>query len=163
MNDMTLQQTDDAAPVNALMTLPYPEFTRGNQIPWKPWVMDGIEYKLLATDHKTNGFTCLLKVAPGTVAPVHQHIGAIEVYIIDGEIYYEDSDKGAAGDYIYEPAGDIHRPYSPEGCLLFAVFHGPIAGLDDDGNMAGIVDAKAMEAMATEHGTISMMANTHPH
>jgi len=162
MNDMTLKTGNDA-PVNAMLTLPYPTFVRTGQIPWKPWVMEGVSYKLLATDMKTNGFTCLLKVEAGTVAPVHHHLGAIEVYIVDGEIYYEEADIGSKDDYIYEPAGDIHRPVSPKGCVLFCVFHGPIAGLDDEGNLAGIVDAKMMEALAAEHGTIGMLANTGAH
>ncbi|MEM8750788.1 MAG: 2,4'-dihydroxyacetophenone dioxygenase family protein [Pseudomonadota bacterium] len=162
MNEMTLNITGDEAPVNAMLTLPYPTFTRTDKIDWKPWVMEGVHYKLLSLDDKNNGFTCLLKVEPGTVAPVHHHLGAIEVYVLEGEIYYEEADKGGPGDYIYEPAGDIHRPVSPAGCVLFCVFYGPIAGLDDDGNIAGIVDAKLMRAMANEHGVAAHL-DAHDH
>ncbi len=162
MTDVTLNAAAGDAKVNDLITHPYPNFVRTGQIPWKPWVMDGVEYKLLATDPKTNGFTCLLRVEGGTVAPVHHHLGAIEVYVVSGEIYYEEADIGRQDDYIYEPAGDIHRPVSPDGCILFCVFHGPIAGLDDDGNTIGVVDGKMMRNMAEEHGTARFLARTEP-
>lgn len=160
MNDMQLKTTSADAKVNDMLTLPYPTFVRAGDIPWKPWVMEGVEYKLLALDPKTNGFTCMLRVQPGVTAPVHHHLGAIEVYVVEGEICYVDSDMGRQGDYMYEPAGDIHRPVSHTGCILFAVFHGPIAGLNDDGSIAGIVDAKMMREMAEAHGTAQYLADT---
>lgn len=158
-----LAQQPEGAPVEKLLTLPYPTFIRDKEVPWKPWVMEGVEYKLWRVDTMNNGFTISLKVAPGTIAPVHHHLGAIDVYVISGSIYYEKSDIGYAGDIMLEPAGDIHRPVSDEGCELFCVFYGPIAGYDEDGNMAGIVDGVMMRALAEEHGVAGHLDRHHRH
>lgn len=146
----TGQQGDSAA--QRLITHPYPKFEKLDNLPWKPWVMDGVEYKLLSINGRTGGFTCLLQVAPNTKAPVHHHLGAIELIVLEGDIYYDRSNIGYTGDYMYEPAGDIHQPKTDSGCILFCVFEGPIAGIADDGSVAGIVDGKSMLDLATSHG-----------
>lgn len=134
------------------ITLPYPKFQKIDTIPWRPYAMEGVEYKLLSVNSRTGGFTCMLKVLPGVEAPIHQHIGAIEVMVMEGDVYYEDSDIGVTGNYMFEPAGDIHQPRSKNGCVLFCVFDGPIAGLAPDGSIAGIIDYKAMLEMAERDG-----------
>jgi 2,4'-dihydroxyacetophenone dioxygenase len=146
------EQRQDGDGARARMTLPYPKFRKTDQIPWKPWVMQGVEYKLLSVNSRNGGFTCMLKVLPGVEAPIHQHIGAIEVMVLEGDVYYERSCIGRPGDYIFEPAGDIHQPHTDNGCVLFAVFDGPIAGLAADGSIAGIVDYKMMLEMAERDG-----------
>jgi anti-sigma factor ChrR (cupin superfamily) len=138
-------------PVDDLVTLPYPKFHSMDGLEWNPWVMDGVEYKLVSVDDRTNGFSIFLRVAPNTIAPVHRHMGSIELLVLEGDLTYDGVDIGRAGDYMYEPAGDVHRPKSPSGCILFAVFNGPIAALDDDGNIVGIVDGKAMRELAAAH------------
>ena len=147
-----LKETSTDAPVYDRITLPYPKFQKICDIPWRPWVMEGIDYQLLSIDRRTGGFTCMLKVSSGTVAPVHHHLGGIEVMVLEGDVFYEESDIGRPGDYMYEPAGDIHQPHTKDGCVLFCVFSGPIAGLLDDGSVEGIVDAKTMLEMAKADG-----------
>lgn len=134
------------------ITLPYPKFQKLDPIPWRPWVMEGVQYKLLSVNSRTGGFTCMLKVLPGVEAPIHHHLGAIEVMVMEGDICYEDADIGRPGDYMFEPAGDIHQPRTKSGCVLFCVFDGPIAGLAPDGSIAGIVDYKVMLEMAERDG-----------
>lgn len=140
------------AGARAKITLPYPRFQKLDPIPWKPWVMDGVSYKLLSVNNRSGGFTCLLKVHADVQAPIHHHLGAIEVLVMEGDICYEESDIGRPGDYMFEPAGDIHQPRTFRGCVLFCVFDGPIAGLAGDGSIAGIVDYKVMLEMAERDG-----------
>ncbi|NMG50390.1 hypothetical protein GO613_20045 [Azoarcus communis] len=137
------------------ITRPYPRFQKLDPIPWKPWVMEGVMYKLLSVNRRTGGFTCMLKVLPGVEAPVHHHLGAIEVMVLEGDICYEEADIGRPGDYMFEPAGDIHQPRTASGCVLFCVFEGPIAGLAPDGSVAGIVDYKVMLEMAERDGVLA--------
>lgn len=120
-------------------------------LPWTPWVMPGTHYKLMTVDVRSGGFTMFLKVDPGTVAPVHGHVGAVEGVILEGGFAYDD-DAGRAGHYICEHGASVHRPTSPEGCVMFAVLHGPLVGYGEDGAVAGIVDAKAMLDMARAAG-----------
>ena len=147
---LAMQAQDSAA--HARITLPYPRFENLETLAWRPWVMEGVEYKLLSVNQRSGGFTCLLRVAAGTKAPVHHHLGAIELVVLSGDIYYDKTNIGHTGDYMYEPAGDIHQPKTDGGCVLFCVFEGPIAGLADDGGVAGIVDSRTMLDMARAHG-----------
>lgn len=120
-------------------------------IPWTPWVIPGTHYRLMTVDVRSGGFTLFLKVDPGTEAPPHGHVGAVEGVILEGGFAYED-DAGTKGAYICEQAAAIHQPVSPDGCLMFAVLHGPLVGYNDDGSVAGIIDAKAMYEMASAAG-----------
>ncbi len=129
----------------------FPAFFDPSTLPWSPWVMVGTHFKLLNIDRKSGGFTMLLKVDAGNEAPVHGHPGAVEAYIVEGEFGYED-DRGGVGTYVYEESGAIHEPTSPDGVIMFAVAHGPLVGYNDDGTVAGVVDAKLMYEMALAAG-----------
>src|SRR3546814_3674127 len=47
-----------------------------------------------------------------------------------------------SGCYLWESDGAIHQPVSPDGAVMFAVFHGAVEGLDEDGNVTGRVNWK---------------------
>lgn len=131
-------------------------FTNANDIAWSEWVMEGTYFKLLNLNLQTGGFTMLLKVDPHTdPVPVHGHVGAVEVYITEGEFGYDD-DRGAKGWYGYEPAGARHEPNSPRGTTMFAVAYGPIVGYNPDGSIAAVVDAHSMYELAKSN-------NAHTH
>ncbi|NOX50201.1 MAG: hypothetical protein GXP16_06645 [Gammaproteobacteria bacterium] len=120
--------------------------------------MDGTHFKLLNIDTKTGGFSMLLKVDADNDAPVHGHLGAVEAFVIEGGFGYEE-DRGGVGSYVYEAAGSIHQPTSPEGSIMFAVVHGPIVGYQDNGEVDGIVDAEFMLKLAREHNTADHLAH----
>jgi len=122
-----------------------------NKLPWLPWVIEGTHFKLLNVDMKTGGYSMILKVDPGNEAPVHGHVGAVEGLILEGEFGYDD-DRGPNMHYVWEPAGAIHQPDSPDGFTMFAVMHGPLLGYNDDGSIAAVVDGKMMYQMALEGG-----------
>jgi 2,4'-dihydroxyacetophenone dioxygenase len=90
----------------------------------------------------------LLKVEPGTQAPVHWHIGTAEAFILEGGFFYFEDDKGFPGAYTAELGGAIHQPVSPAGCVMLAVAHGPISGFNPDGSIAGVCDARMMYELA---------------
>ncbi|MCC6002036.1 MAG: 2,4'-dihydroxyacetophenone dioxygenase family protein [Pararhodobacter sp.] len=128
-----------------------PAFMNPDTLPWTPWVMPGTHYRLMTVDVRSGGFTMFLKVDPGTQAPAHGHVGAVEGVIIEGGFSYED-DAGNTGDYICEQAGAIHKPVSPQGCIMFAIAHGPLVGYNEDGTIAAVVDAQMMLQMARAAG-----------
>lgn len=130
-----------------------------NNLPWTEWVMAGTYFKLLNLNELTGGFTMLLKVDPDVTAPVHHHIGGIEVYVIEGEFGYGD-DRGGVGTYALESGGSIHEPTSPGGVIMFAVVYGPLIGYNEDGSIAAVVDCRFMYELAkqnnvADHITIS--------
>lgn len=124
------------------------DFVNLAAIPWTPWVMEGTHFKLLAINELSGGFSMLLKVEPGVQAPVHGHLGSAEAYLVEGGFYYEEDDPGYAGYYTYERGGSVHQPVSPQGCVMFAVTHGPLAGCNPDGSVSAVVDCRLMLQLA---------------
>lgn len=120
-------------------------------VPWTPWAMPGTHFKLLNICEANGRFTFLLKVDPGTVAPIHKHLGEGEAIILEGSFGYGD-EVGHAGWYSHESAGSLHIPHSPEGLLMFAISHGPIAGFNPDGSVAGLIDVDWMYETARQNG-----------
>ncbi len=100
----------------------------------------------------------LLKVDAGNDAPVHGHLGAVEAYVVDGEFGYGD-DRGGAGSYVYEAAGSIHQPTSPNGSIMFAIVHGSIVGYNDEGGVDGIVDGESMLKLARQHNVADHLSH----
>jgi len=128
-----------------------PAFFNSKNLPWSDWVMPGTYFKLLNINELTGGFTMMLMVAPGAVAPAHHHIGGIEAYVIEGEFGYGKDDRGGVGSYVLEAGGSIHEPDSPTGTTMFAIAHGPIVGYDEDGNIAIVVDGRLMYDLAKKN------------
>lgn len=122
------------------------------QVPWTPWVMEGTHFKLLAINELSGGFSMLLRVDPGVQAPVHAHLGSAEAYLVEGGFYYEENDPGFTGCYTYERGGSVHQPVSPQGCVMFAVTHGPLAGCNADGSVSAVVDCRLMLQLAEAAG-----------
>ena len=114
------------------------------QCQWVPWAMKGSLFKLLSADSATGRFTLLIKTEKGVAAPNHRHVGAVEAYVLEGNFHYNDdpSIHFTTGSYLLEREGAVHQPISPDGAVLFAVFHGPVEGLDRDGNVKGRIDWK---------------------
>ncbi|MEM8799853.1 MAG: cupin domain-containing protein [Pseudomonadota bacterium] len=121
-------------------------------LPWLPWVMEGTFFKLMAINPQTGGFTMFLRVTADNVAPVHGHLGAVEGIITKGGFGYGD-DRGREGHYILEAGGLNHIPDTDsDGMEMFAIAYAPIVGLNDEGGIDGIVDAKFMYQMARDGG-----------
>lgn len=114
------------------------------QLRWLPWAMEGAHFKLLSADSDSGRFALMIKLDKGVVVPPHRHVGAVEGFILDGGFHYADEPqiRFTAGTYLLERGGAVHQPVSPEGALMFAVFHGPVEGLDAAGNTTGRIDWK---------------------
>lgn len=111
---------------------------------WLSWAMPGAYFKLLHANAVTGSFTLLIKFEAGAAAPIHRHVGAVEGYMLEGGFHYKDEPERPfeTGCYLWESDGAIHQPVSPNGAVMFAVFHGPVEGLDDDGNLTGRINWK---------------------
>lgn len=117
--------------------------------------MPGTRFKLLYCNLVSGQFTFLLQVDPGIKAATHWHLHNSEAYILEGGFYYEDGDdKGMKGYYSCQMAGHVHTPVSPEGCLMLAISHGPIAGYNEDGDLVVMADARLHYYMARENNAV---------
>jgi anti-sigma factor ChrR (cupin superfamily) len=75
---------------------------------WVPYV-PGIDMKMLYRDVGSGARTLLARLQPGVIMPQHEHIGAEECYVIEGEITYGDLTI-RAGDFHLAPEGSAHCP-----------------------------------------------------
>jgi 2,4'-dihydroxyacetophenone dioxygenase len=138
---MTITQARSGT--NPKESLVFPDgslIVRAKEIPWTPWGMPGTSFKLLHCDDATSLLVILLKVEPGTVASVHKHFGAAHAYILQGGFGYEHGEV-FEGDYLVEAGGIVHQPFTgPNGLILLGFMFGPLGGMDEQGNLAGVLD-----------------------
>jgi anti-sigma factor ChrR (cupin superfamily) len=91
-----------------------------------PWIRagDGIEQKVLFEDRERGLRTCLFRWQPGARLPMHEHVDFEQTYVLEGSLC---DHEGActAGNYVWRPPGSRHDAWSPDGCLLLAIFLKP--------------------------------------
>ncbi|MGV9711892.1 cupin domain-containing protein [Gordonia sp. NPDC003424] len=141
------------------------DFYRMEETEWTDWLMPGTRYKLLYCNLVSGAFTILLQVDPNIEATSHWHVGNLQVYILDGGFYYYDGtvtidgerieDRGTPDSFTVETAGTIHQPFATDtGCLMLAVFDGPIGGYTEDGQLAVMGDARLHYYMAKDNDAV---------
>jgi len=98
------------------------EFVRGSgDSGWIPMKVPGAFVKLLSIQ-KEKGYAVVLgKLEPKTYYPPHHHIGAEQIYILQGELSIGDVTL-RAGDFHNAKAGSNHGVnYSENGCVIMAI------------------------------------------
>jgi hypothetical protein len=90
---------------------------REGETGWEPSPVPGVEIRSLYKEK-----TLLVRMAPKTWYPAHEHHTAEQCLVLEGSI----TSAGVtayAGDFTYLPAGSSHQPlYSETGCLLFIAY-----------------------------------------
>lgn len=113
------------------------------------WVAfgEGIEFSLLYTSEETGRWVVVFRCQPGSFFGPHRHLGAGEYYVVRGRMVYRIGEAGP-GTYGYEPLDAVHDHTSfPEYTELLFINHGPVAFLDDRGDIATIVDHKMLRGL----------------
>ena len=100
-------------------------------LPWTSSGYDGIDMKVLIKEPETGLFTALFRWAPGTSIPLHEHIEIEQSYVLSGALHDPDGIT-TAGNFVWRPKGHQHRAFSPDGCLLLAIFLKPNLILEGD-------------------------------
>jgi len=144
------------APVLSVASSQASRVVNCDDIPWTPFPMPGTSYKLLNINETTGGATFLLYVSEGAQAPLHRHLGGAEAYNIFGRWAYEGEDNDVIGPncYIYEPAGITHLPQQEAEAMMFGIFHGPVVGYDENGAVAGVIDADLLYDLAAANNAV---------
>lgn len=84
---------------------------------WREFV-PGVTVKVLHRDRRSRGQTLLMRFTPGATLPAHDHAGAEECFVLEGEVE-SFGRRFAVGDYIRAAAGSRHDvSRSESGCLL---------------------------------------------
>ena len=93
-------------------------------LPWRETPFAGVQIKVLLEDKETGLTTSLTRMAPGSVLPLHEHVGIEQTYVLEGRLVDEQGEV-KAGEYVWRPAGSIHVASAPEGALLLGMFLRP--------------------------------------
>lgn len=103
-----------------LAWIPGTEFARG-QATLEGYDLERAEFKVLSSNASTGGQSLLIRLLPGYAqAGRHMHTGAQLVYVLEGELRWNERTLGA-GTFIHRPARTPEPPFaSPGGALLFA-------------------------------------------
>ena len=97
-------------------------------LPWRATPHAGIEWKKLHFDAHSGESAVLLRFAAGTSYAGHLHPGGEEYLVLEGHLQDGDRVHGP-GTYVRHPAGSVHRPSSPDGCIVFVRLPRPIVEL----------------------------------
>lgn len=116
---------------------------------WIP-LYDGISFKLLRISEETGTWTVMFRCLAGSSFAPHFHHGPGEFFMVSGRMVYR-AGQAVAGDYGYEPLGVFHEETNfPEDTDILFTNHGPIAFVDDEKNVIGIMDYAFVRDKAAE-------------
>ena len=103
---------------------------------WQPWTInggtrDGVEIIRLAERDYEQVY--LMRLAPGTVLPSHDHPGGEELFVLDGELA-DQNGRYPTGTWLRNPPGSSHEVSSKTGCTFWLKL----------GHLAGPIEAPAV-------------------
>jgi len=86
---------------------------------WVPSPRPGVERRFLERDGgEVARATSIVRYAPGSAFPAHEHGGGEEYLVLEGTFSDEHGDF-PVGTYVRNPPGTSHAPFSREGCTIF--------------------------------------------
>ncbi|MEK9755035.1 MAG: cupin domain-containing protein, partial [Rhodospirillaceae bacterium] len=87
-------------------------------IGWVASPAAGVERRMLDRDGAESGrATTIVRFAPGSEFPTHDHPGGEEFLVLAGTFSDETGNFGP-GTYVRNPVGSHHKPASREGCTI---------------------------------------------
>lgn len=88
-------------------------------LPWVPSPQAGVERRLLdRIGSEVARATSLVRYAPNSIFPAHDHALGEEFLVLDG-IFSDEHGDYPAGTYVRNPPGSRHSPRTAPGCTIF--------------------------------------------
>ena len=116
-----------------------------DSLPWQATRYPGIEVKTLLFDRASGLVSSLMRMAPGSTLPDHEHVLIEQTWVIEGHLVDKSGpDQGiecTAGQFIWRPAGSRHSAWSPNGGLMLAFFQVPNKFFQADGSVTDMAGA----------------------
>ena len=108
-----LDKTDrvKAAPPDGTTTI------RADEGTWQDYA-PGVQIKMLHQEPKLSSMTCLVRMAPNSVVPVHDHAQEEHCLVLDGEASMGEHILHAGDWHVALPGSTHHNFRSRTGCLL---------------------------------------------
>jgi anti-sigma factor ChrR (cupin superfamily) len=108
-------------------------------LPWQTTRFEGVVVKPLLFDRASGLATSLMRMAPGSTLPEHEHVLIEQTWVLEGHLVDKSGpDAGIeckAGQFIWRPAGSRHSAWSPNGGLFLAMFQIPNRFFEADGQV----------------------------
>ncbi|MEY4654425.1 MAG: hypothetical protein RI884_3006 [Pseudomonadota bacterium] len=108
-------------------------------LPWQTTRFEGVVVKPLLFDRASGLATSLMRMAPGSTLPEHEHVLIEQTWVLEGHLVDKSGpDAGIeckAGQFIWRPAGSRHSAWSPKGGLFLAMFQIPNRFFEADGQV----------------------------
>ena len=101
------------------------KFVDVENLPWEKTAYAGIEQKTLLFDKASGLITALMRMAPGTRLPEHEHVKIEQTYVLEGELHCGEG-ICKPGQFVWRPAGSRHEAWAgPQGGTFLAMFQIP--------------------------------------
>lgn len=121
---------------------------------WVPQA-ENVWFRPLLLNTVTGGWCNLLRVRKSGVLSRHRHPMIVVGYVLKGRWFYREHDWVAnAGDFVYEPPGEIHTLEVPADCeemITFFNISGAMIYLDENGSQTGYEDVFTKIDMCRKH------------
>jgi quercetin dioxygenase-like cupin family protein len=90
---------------------------------WRATGFPGIEMKLLSRDPASDMITTLIRMAPGTTLPRHQHAKEEQCWIVEGDVRQKDGSIHMKGGDFFRAMPGTHHDHvvTDNGCTLLIV------------------------------------------
>ena len=92
---------------------------------WKPGSVPGVSVQVLRRDKTTGESTSLVRFAPGTKFPAHNHPAGEEIFVLEGD-FTVGAHRLTSGDYLYTPPNGKHAASTEGGCLVIVTLPKPV-------------------------------------
>lgn len=90
-----------------------------NALPWIPSPTQGVDRKPLdRIGEEVARATSIVRYAPESKFPSHQHTGGEEFFVLEG-VFQDEHGEFPAGSYVRNPPTSSHSPASKSGCVIF--------------------------------------------
>jgi len=129
-------------------------FVASGDLPWFPFLSEGIHLKLLRVNPSTGEMVLMIRVQPGAGLGTHYHHGVVVAYTISGHWRYRDADWIAGpGDAIIEPAGSTRafEAVGEEAAESFVHLTGALEFRDEAGKTLCIENAETLHGRYLAH------------
>ncbi|MBH23062.1 MAG: hypothetical protein CMH57_01115 [Myxococcales bacterium] len=96
-----------------------PATVNAKALPWEPSPAPGVERRRLErTGGERARVTSLVRYAPETGFPAHEHGGGEEFLVLSG-VFSDETGDHPAGSYVRNGVGTRHAPHTDAGCVIF--------------------------------------------
>jgi len=138
----------------AAVAAPMPGLVRCAELPWFPFIAEGVQIKLCRVSLATGEMALMVRASPGSGLATHYHHGVFVSYTVSGHWRYRDGGWIAGpGDVVVEPAGSVHALEVVGSAPAEAFVHlsGALEFRDDNGKTLCIENAETLHGRYLAH------------